>query len=148
MNEIERTAQTASAGHAAASGQVNKPQLPWVPEGRPDWHEGWITGYVRGIQLIANELSGPDAPPVDYDTVLVVLGPAFSTQAHAESVKRYDNYHKVGGWPHEPLAFDRLDVLCRVIGRKARVLTPSAGAKEEALKVVGAEPQLTPRRER
>jgi RNA polymerase sigma-70 factor (ECF subfamily) len=103
-------------------------ELAWVPAGRPDWHQGWITGFARGIQLIANELNGPNAERVDYNTVLGVLGPAFSIQADAESLTRYDGHNNVGWWPLEPLALERLDVVSKVIGYKARLVTVPGGA--------------------
>lgn len=32
----------------------------WAPSGRPDRHGGWMTGYVRGLELVANYLNPND----------------------------------------------------------------------------------------
>lgn len=91
---------------------------------------------LRGIQLIANELNGPIAQPVGYITpytVLGVPGSAFSTQAHAESVKWYGNYNS-SRLRYVPDRF--LQVVLH------RLLISSAHGLEVALKIMGAEPPL------
>ena len=108
---------------------VKEKQLEWVPPGKPQWHAGWINGWARGLQVIANHLNGPAGlPPVDYDTAMGDLGAAFAMQADADSLKRYDGHHDVGWWPMEPLCFVRLGFLARTTGREIReVAGPAKG---------------------
>ena len=48
-----------------------RPQLDWIPAGKPQWHSGWINGYARGLELVLNYL-GHD---VDYHTIMGVSIP-------------------------------------------------------------------------
>ena len=111
---------------------VREKQLDWVPEGRPAWHEGWINGYARGLQLIADHLNvSTSVAPVAYDKVLGDLGVAFMMPADAPSLGRYDGFNDVGWWPLEPLGLVRLAFLEGTIGRSVNLVTAPDGTPRD-----------------
>jgi len=76
-----------------------KPQLAWIPAGKPQWHSGWIKGYARGLDLILND-----------------IGQAFIMQGEENSINVRDGAVDVGWWPLEPLGIIRLNFLEKTVG--------------------------------
>ena len=93
-----------------------KPQLDWIPAGKPQWHSGWMTGYARGLELILSYL-GHD---IDYDTMMGDMGQAFIMQGEENSINLFEGAVDVGWWPLEPLGFIRLNFLEKTVGREIR----------------------------
>jgi len=91
-----------------------RPQLGWIPSGKPEWHPGWMNGYARGLELILGYL-GHD---VDYITIMGDMGQAFITQGEENSINRFDGAVDVGWWPLEPLGIVRFNFLERTVGRE------------------------------
>ena len=91
-----------------------KPQLDWIPVGKPEWHSGWINGYARGLDLILNYL-GDDA---DYVTIMGDIGLAFIVQGEENSINLFEGAVDVGWWPLEPLGIIRLNFLEKTVGRE------------------------------
>ena len=104
------------------------PQIPWVPNGRPDWHEGWINGYARGLQLIANYVGREGGHRATYDAVLGDMGVCFTMPSDASSVSRQDGLNHPGWWPQEPLGFLRLAFLEPTLGLEVTLsVAPESG---------------------
>lgn len=97
---------------------VLKPQLDWIPEGKLEWHTGWMNGYARGLDLVLQHL-GHD---VDYVSIMGDTGLAFIMQGEENSPNRPEGAVNVGWWPLEPLGMIRLNFLEQVIGRQIRDL--------------------------
>ena len=95
-------------------------ELDWMPKGKPKWHEGWVNGYVRGLELIFKYLS----EDVDYNTIMGDLGQAFIIQGDIGGTNLIDGAPDLGWWPLEPLSVMRLDFLERVVGRKIMDVKP------------------------
>jgi len=93
-----------------------KPQLAWIPAGKPQWHSGWIKGYARGLDLILNYLGHE----VDYATIMGDIGQAFIMQGEENSINVRDGAVDVGWWPLEPLGIIRLNFLEKTVGREIR----------------------------
>ena len=91
-----------------------KPQLDWIPAGKPEWHSGWINGYARGLELVLNYL-GHD---VDYVTIMGDIGLAFIIQGEENSINVIGGAVDVGWWPLEPLGIIRLNFLEKTVGRE------------------------------
>ena len=89
-----------------------KPQLDWIPTGKPNWHSGWMNGYARGLQLVLNHL-GHD---VDYETIMGDMGLAFIVQGEENSINVFEGAVDVGWWPLEPLGMIRLNFLEKTVG--------------------------------
>ena len=124
----ERTGLDLQSGKSAAAEGVAmtalKPQLDWVPSGKPDWHTGWMNGYARGLDLVLNHL-GQDA---DYVTIMGDMGLAFIMQGEENSTNVYDGAVDVGWWPLEPLGIVRLSFLEKTVGREIQdIKLPSGG---------------------
>lgn len=90
-----------------------KPQLDWIPAGKPQWHSGWINGYARGLELVLDYL-GHD---VDYHTIMGDIGLAFIMQGEENSINVVEGAVDVGWWPLEPLGIIRLNFLEKTVGR-------------------------------
>ena len=97
-----------------------KPQLNWIPAGKPEWHAGWMNGYVRGLELILRHLG----QAVDYDTLMGDIGQAFLMQGQEHSINLIDGAVDVGWWPLEPLGIIRLNFLERTVGREIQDIKP------------------------
>lgn len=89
-----------------------KPQLDWIPAGKPQWHSGWINGYARGLELVLSYL-GHD---VDYHTIMGDIGLAFIMQGEENSINVVEGAVDVGWWPLEPLGIIRLNFLEKTVG--------------------------------
>ena len=105
-----------------------RPQLDWIPSGKPEWHTGWMNGYARGMDLVLNTL-GHD---VDYETIMGDMGLAFIMQGEENSINRFDGAVDVGWWPLEPLGIIRLNFLERTVGRVIRDAKLPSGGKHPA----------------
>jgi hypothetical protein len=66
-------------------------KLDYVPPTRPEWHQGWINGYARGVQVVVEYL---DQRELDYDTVLGDLGVAFMMPANVAGTPDHNDV----GW--------------------------------------------------
>jgi hypothetical protein len=97
-----------------------KPQLDWIPPGKPVWHSGWINGYARGLELVLNYL-GHD---VDDDTIMGDMGLAFIMQGEENSINKIEGAVDVGWWPLEPLGIIRLNFLEKTVGREIGDIKP------------------------
>ncbi len=93
---------------------VLKPQLEWIPAGKPQWHKGWINGYARGLDLVLGHLGHE----VDYETIMGDTGLAFIVQGEENSPNRIEGAVDVGWWPLEPLGIIRLSFLEKTVGRQ------------------------------
>jgi hypothetical protein len=93
-----------------------KPQISWLPTGKPSWHAAWINGLVRGLELILRR-AGRD---VDYVTMMGDVGQAFIAQGEENSANTIDGAVDVGWWPLEPLCAVRLNFLERTVGQQIR----------------------------
>jgi len=93
-----------------------KPQIDWIPTGKPEWHSGWMNGYARGLELVLNYL-GHD---VDYDTIMADMGLAFIMQGEENSINVFEGAVDVGWWPLEPLGIIRLNFLEQTVGREIK----------------------------
>lgn len=86
------------------------PQINWIPEGKPSWHQGWMNSYVRGLDLILNHLG----QKVDYISLMGDIGQAFIMQG--EEQNRINGAVDIGWWPLEPMTLIRVNFLGKTVG--------------------------------
>lgn len=120
----------AGPGGVRAAASDAKPQLDWVPDGKLEWHDGWMNGYARGLDLILNR-TGSEA---DYVTIMGDIGLAFIVQGEENSINRLEGAVDVGWWPLEPLGMIRLDFLEKTVGREIQdIKLPSGTGREDPI---------------
>ena len=103
-----------------------RPQIDWIPSGKPAWRGGWMNGYASGLASVLGFLGHE----VDYDQVMGDLGVAFITQGEENSTNRFDGAVDVGWWPLESLAIIRLNFLEGTVGREIRDIKLPASAHD------------------